>query len=77
MPDGSPGQACPGDPSGICDSTEGALLAGTGIRDITPPCFESWIDTNDDGEYQRSKGDSFLDCGCDRLCPDDPNYAAA
>ena len=70
-----PELACPGDPSGICDSAEGALLAGTGIRDITPPCFESWIDTNDDGEYQRSKGDSFLDCGCDRLCPDDPNYA--
>ena len=71
-----PELVCPGDISGICDSAEGPLMAGAGLRNIVPPCFESWTDTNGDGEYQRSQGDSFLDCGCDRLCPDDEGYTA-
>jgi hypothetical protein len=71
-----PNLACPGDPSGICEHTDGPLLAGAGMRSIVPTCFESWTDTDDDGEYRKSVGDSFLDCGCDRLCPGDEGYSA-
>jgi hypothetical protein len=27
-----------------------------------------------DATYETGSGDSFLDCGCDRLCPEDPGY---
>jgi hypothetical protein len=70
-----PDLACPGDSSGICEHTEGPLLAGTGMRSIVPTCFESWTDTDNDGEYRTTVGDSFLDCGCDRLCPGDEGYS--
>ena len=69
-----PDLACPNDPTGICESTEGPLLVGTGMRSIVPDCFESWGDSNDNGEYERSQGDVFLDCGCDQLCPEDDGY---
>jgi hypothetical protein len=72
-----PDLVCPGDPSGICDSAEGPLKVGAAKRSIVPTCFESWEDVNNDGEYRRSEGDAFLDCGCDKLCPEDEGYVAA
>ena len=62
---------CPGDAG--CEGNEGPLLAGVAKRDLTP-CFEGWEDLEGDGTY-RATEDPFLDCGCDRLCPDDPGYA--
>ena len=53
----------------------GQLLAGAAAVDITPPCFESWVDLDDDAEMD--DGEDFLDCGCDRICPDDEGYTAA
>ncbi len=73
----APDLHCPGDPSGICDNAEGALHAGASQVSITPTCFESWTDANGNGEYKRSEGDDFLDCGCDRLCPEDEGYSGA
>ena len=64
---------CPGDAG--CESNAGPLLAGVAQRDITP-CFESWDDTESDGEY-RATEDPFFDCGCDRLCPGDEGYSGA
>ncbi|MDC0671789.1 hypothetical protein [Nannocystis radixulma] len=67
---------CPGDPDGQCDPVDGAaLLAGTSVKSIVPTCFESWTDLDADAEYEA--GETFLDCGCDRLCPGDPGYVAA
>ena len=71
-----PDLACPGDLSGLCEHVDGPLSAGTGQRSIVPTCFESWIDADEDGEYRISAGDSFLDCGCDQICPDDEGYLA-
>ena len=73
----SPDLFCPGDPSGVCDDAKGALRAGAGKTDITPSCFESWEDANDDAEFKASDGDVFLDCGCDRICPEDDAWTAA
>ncbi len=70
----SPDIFCPGDPSGNCDEIEGAQLqAGAASVSIIPECFESWTDTNEDGEYDDDE-EFFLDCGCDRLCPEDEGY---
>lgn len=66
----SPDLACPGDPSGICAQTgEAALRAGAAATEITPHLWESWTDADGDGSYARSDGDTFLDCGTDRICP--------
>ncbi len=71
-----PDLQCPGDPSGLCDESPGAVLeAGAAVLPIIPTCFESWIDENGDGKFESTK-DTLLDCGCDRLCPGDPGYAA-
>ncbi|MCX4241789.1 hypothetical protein [Paraliomyxa miuraensis] len=67
---------CPGDPSGICDSTEGPLMAAAAVRSIVPECYESWTDLAGDGTYDAGE-DDFLDCGCDRLCPADRGYPGA
>jgi hypothetical protein len=65
---------CPGDPSGRCDFSENtSLLVGAAAVPITPTSWESWIDVDEDGAY-RSGIDQFLDCGGDRLCPDDAGY---
>jgi len=65
---------CPGDPSGLCDfSDDEGLEVGAAAVAITPRSWETWIDVDDDGSY-RSGVDQFLDCGGDRLCPDDPGY---
>lgn len=63
---------CPG--SAGCESNEGPLMAGAAVRDVTP-CFEQWVDVDEDDEYRRST-DEFLDCGCDHLCPGDDGYTA-
>ena len=72
----TPALFCPGDPSGVCDSAEGSLWAGAAKVDITPTCFEDWIDLDADGEWDYSE-EEYRDCGCDRLCPDDPGYPGA
>ncbi len=65
---------CPGDPSGRCDFSEDTtLLVGAASVSITPTSWETWIDVDEDGSY-RSGVDQFLDCGGDRLCPEDPGY---
>lgn len=64
---------CPGDPSGICDSNDGPLLAGAAVLSIVPECYESWTDLDSDGEWDDG-ADPFLDCGCDRLCPPERGY---
>jgi len=64
---------CPGDPSGICDSNDGPLLAGAAVMSIIPACFETWTDIDTDGEWDEGS-DPFVDCGCDRLCVGDHGY---
>jgi hypothetical protein len=67
-----PTLACPGATN--CPDNNGALLAGAATRSVVPSCFEDYIDTNNNNEYEPSSGDTFLDCGCDRLCPEDEGY---
>ncbi len=65
---------CPGDPSGLCDFSDNfELRVGSAKVSITPTAWETWTDTNDNGEYD-SGIDSYLDCGADRLCPEDGGY---
>ena len=66
--------ACPGAEG--CATNEGALRAGAAVVDLTPECWETWDDLDDNGEYS-SSSDTFEDCGCDRLCPDDDGYTSA
>lgn len=66
---------CPGGGDG-CPDNEGPLRAGAAAVDITPQCFESWTDLDGSGDYSTSR-DSFNDCGCDRICPEDPEYPGA
>jgi len=72
-PEWSPDLVCPG--AAGCTNADGPLRAAAAVRDITPPCFESWTDLDGDGSYSKTK-DEFLDCGCDRLCPEDEGYTA-
>lgn len=77
-PDPYPGELpeswCPGGPSELCDEVEGApLRAGVAVLDLNPNCFESWTDVAQNGDFDEGE-DDFLDCGCDRLCPMDPDY---
>ncbi len=73
----APDLYCPGDPSGVCDtSDDGTLRAGAASASILPDCFEIWLP--EDGDHTWSEGtDAFEDCGCDRLCPDDDGYPGA
>ena len=65
---------CPGDPSGGCDfGGDADLVVGAAALPITPVQWETWIDEDGDGEY-RTSVDTFLDCGGDRLCPEDDGY---
>jgi hypothetical protein len=73
-PDTMPDLVCPGDPDGHCDPVDGGpLRAGAAVLPIIPNCFESWIDNDADAVFD-VVGDTLLDCGCDRLCPGDPDY---
>jgi hypothetical protein len=53
-------------------SNEGPLRAAAAVRSIVPSCFEAWIDQDNDAVFDAT--DVHLDCGCDRLCPDDAGY---
>jgi hypothetical protein len=73
----APDLHCPGDPGGGCDAVDGApLMAGVAKASVVPDCYEVWLP--EDGDYMYTSGtDAFLDCGCDRLCPDDDGYPGA
>ncbi len=66
----APDTHCPGGPD--CADADGPLSAGAAAIAITPTCFESWIDPVGEAEWESDHG--WLDCGCDRLCPDDEGY---
>jgi len=69
----APDLHCPGDAS--CPDVDGALKVGVSKVVITPTCFEGWEDLDGNAEYD-DHNESFLDCGCDRLCPGDAGYVA-
>ena len=46
-PDWTPDLVCPG--AAGCTNADGPLHAAAAVRDITPPCFESWTDVDGDG----------------------------
>ena len=65
---------CPGDPSGVCDRSDDLeLRVGAAAVVTTPLGYETWIDEDGNGNYS-SAIDTALDCGLDRLCPEDPGY---
>ena len=66
--------ACPGAVG--CASNDGTLRAGAAVVDLSPECWETWDDVDGNGEYSSST-DTYEDCGCDRLCPDDDGYPGA
>lgn len=66
---------CPDPNVPECASNEGALRAAASVRSIVPECFEAWVDV--DGNAVFDGDDTFLDCGCDRLCPEDDGYPGA
>lgn len=68
----APDLACPG--ATTCPDNTGLLRAGAARRSVVPQCFEDYIDSNQNNRYEPSSGDTFLDCGCDRLCPEDLDY---
>lgn len=72
--DWRPALVCPGDAG--CRSNSGPLAAGASARSITPTCFETWEDVNDNAEYDGGE-DVFLDCGCDQLCEGDEGWPGA
>jgi hypothetical protein len=74
-PNGDPEFYCPGDPTGVCDNADGTFKVGAGKVEITPTCFESWVDLDADAELDDEE--SFLDCGCDRLCEGDEGWPGA
>ncbi len=67
-----PQWVCPDPDNAACASNDGPLLAGVAVRSVVPPCFESWVDEDDDAVFD--PGEDFRDCGCDRRCPGDPGY---
>ncbi len=69
----APESWCPGGPSGSCETADGALRAGAAAVSITPTCFEAFEDLDADAEWDWDD-EAFLDCGCDRLCPEDQGY---
>lgn len=71
-PSWTPDFYCPGSPG--CEASPGAALeVGVAVRSVIPDCYESWEDSDDNSTYSPST-EAFLDCGCDRLCPEDANY---
>ena len=70
--DWRPELVCPGDAG--CATADGSLRVGAAKVDITPTCFEDWVDLDDNAEYDRYT-EEFRDCGCDRLCPGDVGYS--
>jgi len=72
--DWEPELYCPG--SEGCADASGALRAGASSVSLVPPCFESWEDVDGSGDWSKS-ADGWLDCGCDRICPDDEGWPGA
>jgi hypothetical protein len=69
-----PDLQCPGDKSGSCDLDPSAKLeAGAAVLSIVPNCYEEWTDLDNNFAFKKGN-DELLDCGCDRLCPEDPGY---
>jgi hypothetical protein len=68
-----PETVCPGGPG--CADSDGVLRAGAAATSIVPSCYEIWEPEDGDSEYNPGD-DSFLDCGCDRLCPTDAGWTA-
>lgn len=69
-----PDLQCPGDKSGSCDLDPSAKLeAGAAVLSIVPNCYEAWTDLDNNFAFKKGN-DELLDCGCDRLCPEDPGY---
>lgn len=64
-----PEQVCPGDPE-CASSGDGTLEVGAAVVPITPERWEAWTDANGNSSYAPTDGDSYLDCGTDRLCPE-------
>jgi len=54
--------------------SDNTLRAGASAIVITPLGFETFYDSNGNGSYDPGSGDTFNDCGRDRICPSDPNY---
>ncbi len=71
----APELLCPSTDVPECASNEGALYAAASVRSIVPECFEAWVDVNANAVFDGD--DTFLDCGCDRLCPADEGYPGA
>lgn len=67
----APDLACPGGPD--CASNAGPLKAGAATVSIVPTCFEAITDLDNDAEWDDDE--PFLDCGCDRICPEDAGYS--
>lgn len=67
-----PELVCPDPDVPTCASGAGPLRAAAAVRSIVPSCFEAWVD--EDGNATFDNGEAFLDCGCDRLCPEDEGY---
>ncbi|MBV1862699.1 MAG: hypothetical protein KUG77_30030 [Nannocystaceae bacterium] len=63
---------CPNPDVPECASNEGELRAAASVRSIVPDCFEAWVDIDANAVFDGD--DTFLDCGCDRLCPQDDAY---
>ncbi len=68
-----PELACPGDPDCLT-AGDGVLKVGAGLALITPEAYETWSDVNGNFEYSRNDGDTWNDCGQDRLCPSSCDY---
>lgn len=64
---------CPGDPQ--CPDNDGELRAGAAVRSVVPACWEAWEDADGNATYDPI-GETWSDCGCDRVCPADPGWTA-
>lgn len=53
---------------------DNTLRAGASAIVISPLGFETFNDNNNNGKFEPGKGDTFDDCGRDRICSGDPNY---
>ena len=67
--------ACSTEPPTPLDVTDGTLRAGASAVVITPVKFETFVDANHDGKFNPHDGDTFDDCGRDRVCPGDTGYS--
>ena len=70
-----PTLVCPGDAS--CPASDDTTLrVGAASLSIEPDCYERWESASGGIVYNRSE-DTFFDCGCDGLCPEDEGWPGA